>query len=115
RRRSLAPRRAEDRDDVAIHERLAAAEVVLADADLARFREPRLDVRERQHLVRVILRRAGDEAMRALDVADRPRDLKPERVESDQRRFSEGHRARSPVARIRFAAGTSARDRTRAS
>ena len=84
-RRPLLQRRFEHRQQIAIHERFAPGEVIVADAESLRFSQPILDVGEGQHLVRVILRRAGDEAVRAGDVADRSGDLKPERIESQER------------------------------
>src|SRR5205823_4384821 len=71
----------ENRNHVAVHERLATREVIVADAELARFAQTRFDLGQREYSVRAIGRRGGHETMRALDIAERAGDLKPERVE----------------------------------
>jgi len=79
--RSDLQRRLQDRLHVRIEERLAAGEVVLPDAERGGFVERALHRVQPHHFVRMVGRRAGDEAVRAGEVADRAAHLEPEGVE----------------------------------
>ncbi len=83
-----------DREHLGVHERLAAREVVLPHAEPPGLVEEDPHLGARHHGVGMVRRGAGDEAVRARQVAERPGHLEPERVEGERGNFGvrlQGH------------------------
>src|SRR5439155_15814757 len=84
-RRAVLQRQFEDRDHVAVQERLAAGEVILFHAEPYRFLQIPADRVQIEETERMIVRAATDKAMPAFEITQSTADLEPEIVEMGQR------------------------------
>lgn len=86
----MGKREVDERVDFRVQKWLAAREVVLSHADAMRLCEGRLHLRHGHERVAVVLGSTTDKAVQTRDVTNRPRDLKPKRVERSERERGRG-------------------------